>query len=474
MNQLNTSAGQEGSTKSLLIKNGLVGDHKSLHKSDILIKDGKIAQISTHISSEQLDCVIIDATDKYVLPGGIDVHTHFNIDVGLTRSCDDFYSGTQAAACGGTTSIIDHMGFGPKGCDLFHQLGVYKDYAKDQAAIDYSFHGVIQHIDSSILEQMKSMVEDEGISSFKLYLTYLYKLEDDAVFKALSQLKKVGALTTVHPENDATIALKREQLLNAGKTAPKYHAVSRPLECEAEAISRMINLAKLADDAPLYIVHLSNGLGLDYARMARANNQAVWVETCPQYLMLDERSYDRSDGLKFILSPPLRPKPETTKLWVGIIDGSIDTVATDHCAFTFGEQKQLGVDDFSQCPNGMPGVETRMPLLFSEGVMKGRIDIQRFVYLTSYKPAKLFGLYPQKGSIEVGADADLVIFDPHVQRVIRHDKLHDHCDYTPFEGISCQGWPEMTISRGAIVAQQGKFTGKAGYGRFMRRKPFSA
>jgi len=472
--RLNTSAGQAGSTESLLIQHGLVGDHKSLSKLDILIQNGKIAQISDHISSDNIDCVVIDATDKYVLPGGIDVHTHFNIDVGLTRSCDDFYSGTKAAACGGTTSIIDHMGFGPKGCDLFHQLGVYKAYAKDKAVIDYSFHGVIQHIDQTILNQMKVMVEDEGISSFKLYLTYLYKLEDEAVFKALSQLKKAGALTTVHPENDATITLKRQQLLKAGKTAPKYHALSRPLECEAEAIGRMINLAKLADDAPLYIVHLSNGLGLDYARMARANNQAVWIETCPQYLMLDECYYDRPDGLKFILSPPLRPKPEKTKLWVGIIDGSIDTVATDHCAFTYHEQKQLGIDDFSQCPNGMAGVETRMPLLFSEGVMKGRIDIQRFVYLTSYKPAKLFGLYPQKGCLEIGADADLVIFDPDEKRVINHEMLHDNSDYTPFEGIACQGWPVMTISRGAIVAQQGEFTGKAGYGHFMRRKAFSA
>lgn len=473
-NDLSTiCAGQQGEKQTLLIRNGFVGDHQSLTKADILVRDGKIAQIATEISPQGIDCIVIDATDKYVLPGGIDVHTHFNIDVGLTRSCDDFYTGTRAAACGGTTSIIDHMGFGPKGCDLFHQLKVYKEYAKDKAVIDYSFHGVIQHIDEAILAQMQSMVHEEGISSFKLYLTYQHKLEDDAVFKALSQLKKVGALTTVHPENDAALTIKREQLLAEGKTSAKYHALSRPLECEAEAIARMINLAKLADDAPLYIVHLSNGLGLDYARMARAKKQAVWVETCTQYLLLDEREYLRDDGLKFVLSPPLRPEAEKEKLWQGIIDGSIDTVATDHCAFTYNEQKQLGKDNFTQCPNGMPGVETRMPLLFSEGVMKKRIDLQRFVYLTSYQPAKLFGLYPQKGCLKVGSDADLVIFDPNDQRVISHDNLNDNSDYTPFEGIPCIGWPMMTISRGAIVSFNGEFIGNAGYGRFMHRKPFS-
>ncbi len=469
-----TSAGQKGASQALLIRNGMVADHQTLTTADILIQDGKIAQVSAKISSQDIDCVEIDATDKYVLPGGIDVHTHFNIDVGLTRSCDDFYSGTKAAACGGTTSIIDHMGFGPTGCSLFHQLAVYKEYARDKAVIDYSFHGVIQHIDEAILQQMQSMVEDEGIASFKLYLTYQHKLDDDAVYKALSQLKKVGALTTVHPENDAAITIKRAQLLAEGKTGPAYHALSRPLECEAEAIARMINLAKLADNAPLYIVHLSNGLGLDYTRLARANNQPVWVETCPQYLLLDDRCYQQEDALKFILSPPLRPEVEKQKLWAGIVDGSIDTLATDHCAFTYAQQKQLGVDNFSQCPNGLPGVETRMPLLFSEGVMKGQIDIHRFVYLTSYQPAKLFGLYPQKGCLDVGSDADLVIFDPKEKRTIRHEMLHDNSDYTPFEGIPCIGWPVMTISRGAIVACNGEFTGNAGHGRFMFRQPFVA
>ncbi|MBC7003664.1 dihydropyrimidinase [Photobacterium sp. BZF1] len=458
----------------LLIRQGIVVDHQQAQKADILIVDGKIADIAPEIHIIPKQCEIIEAAGLYVMPGGIDVHTHFNIDVGIARSCDDFFSGTRAAACGGTTTVVDHMGFGPKGCSLHHQLNVYQQYAKETAVIDYSFHGVIQHVNDEILAEMASMVEEEGISSFKLYLTYGYKLDDEEVLKALIQLKQVGALATVHPENDAAIALRRTQLLEQGKTAPKYHAVSRPLECEAEAIARMINLAKLAGDAPLYIVHLSNGLGLDYARLARDNHQPVWVETCPQYLMLDDSCYEREDALKFILSPPLRPAIEREKLWLGLVDGSIDTVATDHCSFTYHDQKQRGKDNFSACPNGMPGVETRMPLLFSEGVMKGRLSPSRFVELTSYLPAKLFGLYPQKGALQAGSDADLVLFDPEQEVSIKHELLHDNADYTPFEEIQTQGWPVMTISRGDVVACNGEFTGKAGNGRFIRRKPFDA
>ncbi|AJR09176.1 phenylhydantoinase [Photobacterium gaetbulicola Gung47] len=459
---------------TMLIRQGIVVDHQQAQKADILIVDGKIADIAPEIHIIPKQCEIIEAAGLYVMPGGIDVHTHFNIDVGIARSCDDFFSGTRAAACGGTTTVVDHMGFGPKGCSLHHQLNVYQKYAKETAVIDYSFHGVIQHVNEDILAEMASMVEEEGISSFKLYLTYGYKLDDEDVLKALIQLKQVGALATVHPENDAAIALRRSQLLEQGKTAPKYHAVSRPLECEAEAIARMINLAKLAGDAPLYIVHLSNGLGLDYARLARDNHQPVWVETCPQYLMLDDSCYEREDALKYILSPPLRPAAEREKLWLGLVDGSIDTVATDHCAFTYHDQKQRGKDNFSACPNGMPGVETRMPLLFSEGVMKGRLSPSRFVELTSYLPAKLFGLYPQKGALQAGSDADLVLFDPEQEVSIKHELLHDNADYTPFEDIQTQGWPVMTISRGDVVACNGEFTGKAGNGRFIRRKPFDA
>ncbi len=337
-----------------LIKNGILVDSDGQYSQDLLIENGVICQRDTAIEADS-QCEVIDASGCYVMPGGIDVHTHFNIDVGIARSCDDFFSGTRAAACGGTTTIIDHMGFGPAGCNLHHQLNVYHQYAAGNAAIDYGFHGVIQHIDDGILEEMASMVHDEGISSFKLYLTYLYKINDADVLRALGQLRQVGALTTVHPENDAAIALRRAALVAAGKTAPIHHALSRPLECEAEAIGRMIDLAHLADNAPLYIVHLSNGLGLDYLRLARQQRQPVWVETCPQYLLLNEQCYLREDGAKYILSPPLRDQRELDRLWIGIADGSIDTVATNHCTFPYHQRQAMAAGDFTRCPNGLPG-----------------------------------------------------------------------------------------------------------------------
>lgn len=463
-------------SKVTLIVNGTLVDAQSQSKQQLLIVDGKIAAIGESIykcaSDVPADTKIIDAKGLYVMPGGIDVHTHFNINVGIARSVDDFYSGTRAAACGGTTMIIDHMGFGPKGCSLFHQLEVYKGYAQDKAVIDYSFHGVIQHINDEVLEDMHAMVHNEGISSFKLYLTYNYKLDDTDALLALTRLNQVQALTAVHPENDAAIALKRSELIKAGKTAAKYHAISRPLECEAEAIARMINLAKLADDAPLYIVHLSNGLGLDYIRLARQNQQSVWVETCPQYLLLDDTLYNNEDGAKYLMSPPLRPKSELEKLWLGITDGSIDTVATDHCSFSYKDQKIQGNKDFTACPNGMPGVETRMPLLFSEGVMTAKITPEKFVEITSFKPAKLFGLYPQKGCLLPGSDADIVLFNPELKVHISHENLHDNSDYTPYESHQVNGWPVMTISRGEVVACNGEFLGKAGAGQFVHRLPF--
>ncbi|WP_447884573.1 dihydropyrimidinase [Serratia fonticola] len=456
-----------------LIKNGILVDSDGQYSQDLLIENGVICQRDTVIEADS-QCEVIDASGCYVMPGGIDVHTHFNIDVGIARSCDDFFSGTRAAACGGTTTIIDHMGFGPAGCNLHHQLNVYHQYAAGNAAIDYGFHGVIQHIDDGILEEMASMVYDEGISSFKLYLTYLYKINDADVLRALGQLRQVGALTTVHPENDAAIALRRAELVAAGKTAPIHHALSRPLECEAEAIGRMINLAHLADNAPLYIVHLSNGLGLDYLRLARQQRQPVWVETCPQYLLLNEQCYLRADGAKYILSPPLRDQRELDRLWIGIADGSIDTVATDHCTFPYHQRQAMAAGDFTRCPNGLPGVENRMMLLFSYGVMSGRISPSRFVALTSSNPARLFGLWPRKGNLNPGADADVVIFDPRQSTVISHARLHDNADYSPYEGFQCQGAPVLTMCRGEIVARSGEFTGRQGYGQFLRRRPFNA
>lgn len=453
-----------------LLKGGTLVDNAGEYRQDLLIMQGKIVRRAPQIEADET-MNIIDARELLVMPGGVDVHTHFNIDVGIAQSCDDFFAGTRAAACGGTTTIVDHMGFGPPGCTLHHQLEKYHRDAVE-AVIDYSFHGVIQHVTPQILEEIVPMAQHEGISSFKFYLTYDYMLHDEDVLNVLQRLNEAGALATVHPENDAAIRWRRQQFKQQGKTAPVWHAHSRPLACEAEAIARAINLARLADNAPLYIVHLSNGLGLDYVRMARASGQPVWAETCPQYLLLDINRYLRPDGLKYILSPPLRPCSERDKLWVGIANGAIDTLATDHCNFPYRQRQQMAANDFTRCPNGLPGVENRLALLFSEGVMKGRISRSRFVSLTSTMPAKLFGLWPEKGSLQPGADADLVLFDPRRQQIIHHADLHDNGDYTPYEGFCCQGWPVMTLSRGTVVCREGRFTGQAGHGRFISRKPF--
>ncbi|MEX9827533.1 dihydropyrimidinase [Raoultella planticola] len=455
----------------VLIKNGIVVNADGRAKQDLLIENGLVSRLAHQITLDQ-PCDTIDAEGCYVMPGGIDVHTHFNIDTGLARSCDDFFTGTRAAACGGTTTIIDHMGFGPAGCRLRHQLEAYHGYAAYKAVIDYSFHGVIQHINHAILDEIPMMVE-AGISSFKLYLTYQYKLNDDEALQAMRHLQRAGALTTVHPENDAAIAQKRAEFLAAGKTAPRYHALSRPFECEAEAIARMINLAQLVGNAPLYIVHLSNSLGLDYLRLAQTRHQPVWVETCPQYLLLDERCYEREDALQFLLSPPLRNARHNDALWCGISDGAIDVVATDHCAFSMAQRQQLSGGDFSRCPNGLPGVENRLLLLFSHGVMTGRISAERFVALTSATPAKLFGLWPKKGLLAPGADGDVVIIDPRRTTTIRHEMLHDNADYSPWEGFICQGAIRQTLSHGRVIFDNGHFTGTAGQGRFLRRHPFS-
>ncbi|MGG7841256.1 dihydropyrimidinase [Klebsiella aerogenes] len=455
----------------VLIKNGIVVNADGQAKQDLLIENGLVSQLAERITPTE-PCQTIDAAGCYVMPGGIDVHTHFNIDTGHARSCDDFFTGTRAAACGGTTTIVDHMGFGPAGCRLRHQLEAYHGYAAYKAVIDYSFHGVIQHINHAILDEIPMMVE-AGISSFKLYLTYQYKLNDDEVLQAMRHLHRAGALTTVHPENDAAIARKLAEFLAAGKTAPRYHALSRPLECEAEAIARMINLAQLADNAPLYIVHLSNGLGLDYLRLAQRRHQPVWIETCPQYLLLDDRCYEREDALGYLLSPPLRNASNNDALWCGIADGSIDVVATDHCAFSMAQRQQLSGGDFSRCPNGLPGVENRLLLMFSHGVMTGRISAQRFVALTSATPAKLFGLWPKKGRLAPGADGDVVIIDPQRTTTIRHEMLHDNADYSPWEGFICQGAIRQTLSHGRVIFDNGTFTGSAGQGRFLRRDPFS-
>ncbi|NFH68876.1 dihydropyrimidinase [Clostridium botulinum] len=454
---------------SLLIKNGTVITSSDIYNGDIYIKDGIIREIGTNLIREADE--IVDAEGKYVIPGGVDAHTHLNLDVGVSVANDDFYTGTVAAACGGTTTVVDHMGFGPKGCNLKYQVDVYHGYADDKAVIDYSFHGVVQHVNDSIIDEMKKIVDEEGIPSFKVYLTYDYMIDDKGVLKILNRLKELQGIMTVHCENDGSIKLLKENYIRKGLISPLYHCLSRPVETEAEAVNRMINMESIVKDAPLYIVHLSSELGLDYVKMARERGQRIYSETCPQYLVLDESKYNlpNNESLKYVISPPLRSKRDIEKLWKGINDGYIQTIASDHCPFSFKEDKQKGKDDFTKCPNGAPGIEERIPLIFSEGVMNGRISINKFVDLCCTKPAKIFGLYPKKGTIQVGSDGDIVIIDPQKEVIMSNSNLHSNVDYSAYEGIKVKGYPIMTISRGKIIVRDNKFIGKKGYGKFIKR-----
>lgn len=453
-----------------IIKNGTIVTASDTYLGDIYIEDGIIKEISVEL---QKDCEnVINAKGKYVIPGGVDVHTHINLDVGIAVANDDFYTGTVAAACGGTTCIVDHMGFGPKGCNLQHQVDVYHGYAYGEAVIDYGFHGVIQHVNHDILNEVNKIVNEEGIPSFKIYMTYDYKVSDEEALKVLLRLKELGGITTVHPENNDAVNYLRRDFVSKGLTSPIYHALSRPPECEAEAISRIINLASVAGDAPLYIVHLSSALGLQQVKIAQERGQRIYAETCPQYLLLDEERYKEAnnEGLKYIMSPPLRKKENQDKLWKALKDGNISTVATDHCPFAFNKEKQMGKDDFTKCPNGVPGIEERIPLMFSEGVMKKRISINRFVDVCCTTPAKIFGLYPQKGVIQVGADADIVLIDPNKEVTLTKNMLHENVDYTAYEGLKLKGYPVLTMCRGKVIVENNCFIGEKGYGRFIKRQ----
>lgn len=449
----------------MVIKNGIVVTEDGAGIKDVLIKDGVIAAVGENLD----DAESIDATGKYVLPGGIDVHTHMDLDVGIAVAQDDFYTGTVAAACGGTTTIVDHPAFGPKGCRLGHQISRYHELAKDKAVIDYSFHGVIQHVDECVLDDMETLA-DEGITSFKIYMTYDFKIDDAGIYAVLKRAKELGVIIAVHPENDGVVASRRKELIELGMGAPIYHERSRPVECEAEAINRVMMISKTAGDAPLYIVHLSGHLGMEYIKLARRGGLgSVFVETCPQYIMLDESYYLREDGVKFILSPPLREKSNNALLWEDIKSGLIDTIATDHCPFDYALKAKLGGSDFTKCPNGLPGVELRYPLMFSEGVLKKRISAEACARLCATNPAKLFGLYPKKGAIRLGGDADIVIIDPGGKYTITHAGLHENVDYTPYEGTELLCSVDTVLSRGEVIVRGNEYKGAKARGRFIKR-----
>jgi len=452
----------------MLIKNGTVIAEGFSGVADLRIEGEVIGEIAPRLEPLPGE-EIIDATGKLVLPGGVDVHTHMDLDLGHVVATDDFYTGTVAAACGGTTTIVDHMAFGPPGCSILHQVRHYQDLARDKAVIDYSVHGVTNRVDQEILAELETLIE-HGVTSHKVYTTYGGKLPDREIFAILERTAQLGVMICVHPENDGVVNYLREKFVREGKLTPEYHAKSRPPEAEGDAIHRIALMAHLAGDAPLYIVHLTCGLGLDLIRGRRERGQKrLFAETCPQYLTLDESLYQRPDGLKYVMSPPLRTKDNQDALWNGLMTEEIQTVGTDHCPFFYAKEKQLGKDDFTKAPSGAPGVEARMAITFSEGVSRGRLTLEQFVDVTATNPAKLFGMYPKKGVLKPGSDGDVVIFDPERETVITWDDLHENVDYTPYEGLAIKGVPVLTIARGKIVAKDGQFTGQAGAGQFIKR-----
>src|SRR5216683_3126734 len=457
-----------------IIVNGRVATATDTYMSDVAISDGKISAVGQSLPRENAG-KIIDAAGKYVFPGGIDVHTHLDMPFGGTTSADDFETGTRAAAFGGTTTLID-FAIQYKGQTLRTAFDTWMQKASGKAVCDYAFHCIITDLADAQLDEMNALTR-EGVTSFKLFMAYpgVFMLDDASIFKALRATSKNGGLVCMHAENGGAIDVIVQQALAEGKKAPKYHALTRPTTAEAEAVSRAIALAEMAG-APVYIVHLSCNEALEKVREARDRGLPVYAETCPQYLYLSLDNFDAPgfEGAKYVFTPPLREKWHQEKLWNGLKTDHLQVVSTDHCPFCFKEQKELGRDDFTKIPNGGPGIEHRMSLIYSGGVHGKHFSPNRFVQLVSTTPAKLFGLYPRKGTIAVGSDADVVIFDPNHEEVISAKTHHMRVDYSMFEGIRIKGAPKTVFSRGRAVIESGKFTGKAGAGEFLKRKPRSA
>ena len=452
-----------------LIVNGTVVTATDCYVADVGMESGKITAIGAALPRENAGKVL-DAAGKLVLPGGIDVHTHLDMPFGGTTSADDFETGTRAAAFGGTTTIID-FAIQYKGQTLRTAFDAWMKKAESKAVSDYAFHCIITDVGAAQLEEMNDLVR-EGVTSFKLFMAYpgVFMMDDATIFQVLRQTTKNGAMVCMHAENGGVIDVIVQQALAEGKTAPKYHALTRPTTAEAEATSRSIALAEMAG-APIYIVHLTCNDALEKVREARDRGLPVYAETCPQYLFLSLENMDAPgfEGAKYVFTPPLREKWNQERLWNGLAKDQLSVVSTDHCPFCFKEQKEMGKGDFTKIPNGGPGIENRMSLVYSGGVAAGRFSVNRFVEVTATTPAKLFGLYPRKGTISIGSDADVVIFDSKRKYTISAKTHHMRVDYSMFEGITVTGMPDVVLSRGRVLVDGEKFLGKAGAGSFVKR-----
>ena len=456
---------------SILIKNGRIITAVDDYMGDVFIENETITHIGKSLDMEADE--ILDASGKYLFPGGLDPHTHLDMPFGGTVSADDFETGTRAAAHGGTTTLVD-FAIQTKGQSTLEALDTWHAKAEGKTAIDYGFHMIVTDLEDDRVHEMK-MLADEGVTSYKLFMAYpgvLY-VDDGTIYRAMRKAGENGTVVCMHAENGIVIDEIVKRALAEGKTEPKYHALTRPTRMEAEGVHRAISIAEVAN-VPVYIVHLSSSDALEQVMLARNRGVHAFAETCPQYLFLDHSYYEQEgfEGAKYVMTPALREKWNQDELWKGLRFGDLQSISTDHCPFCFKDQKTLGIDDFSKTPNGGPGVENRMSLVFNGGVNSGRISLNKFVELTSTAAAKTFGLFPKKGTIAVSSDADIVIFDPNRKETISVDNScthHMRVDYNAYEGFEVTGFTETVLSRGKIIIKDCEYMGKKGDGQFLKR-----
>ena len=465
---------------AILIKGGILVTVSETIQADLLVEGEKIAQIGQNINMPGQD--VLDATGKMILPGGVDPHVHLDLPMFGTVSSDDHYTGTKAAAFGGTTTVIDFVSFDSptlrESVDMWHVKA-------EKAAVDYSAHMNLTRFDEKIAAEIPSLRE-MGITTLKVFTAYngRLRLYDGNIFKALRIAHDKGMLVMLHAENGDVIDILVAESLAAGHTTPEWHARTRPAWGSVESALRAFALAASAD-APLYLVHMNTAGEVDMLRYVREHRVKAMGETCPQYMFFSEGDLRRPDGAKWICSPPMRSAADNTRLWEGIADGTIQTIGTDHCPFFYDGTKpilyegkpvvipgkELGRDDFTKIPNGLPGVEDRLPVLWTTGVVSGKLTVNQFVALTSTNPAKIFGLYPRKGALLPGSDADLVIWDP--QKKVKYGVAHSHqrTDYNLYEGWELTGMPEKVFLRGRLIVDRERWLGRAGMGKFLSRQP---
>ena len=455
-----------------LIHGGTVVTATGASAADVLIDGETVVALLDPVHTGSFATLAdrsIDATGKYVIPGGIDVHTHLDMPFGGTFSADDFETGTRAAAWGGTTSLVD-FAVQPKGSSLRETLDTWHAKAEGKASIDYGFHMIISDVNEQTLKEMDVLV-GEGVTSFKMFMAYpgVFYATDGEILQAMQRAASSGATIMMHAENGIAIDVLVAQALASGRTDPGWHGRTRPPELEGEATARAIRLAQVTG-APLYIVHLSAQQALQAVIEARDNGRNVFAETCPQYLYLSQDDLDAPgfEGAKYVCSPPVRPKEHWAHLWRGLRTNDLSIVSTDHCPFCFKEQKEMGRGDFSKIPNGMPGIEHRVDLLH-QGVVDGELSLARWVEVNSTTPARMFGLYPRKGTIAPGSDADIVVYDPALRHVLSVETHHMAVDYSAYEGREVQGGVAAVLSRGEILVSDGQWHGQAGRGRFLPR-----